>query len=1133
MTKSEIFFARKIPSIICLFLSLGQLASKADVVPWTNAINTNFIVTVTNVAYGASTAAVDNTTAIQSAINAAAMGGTTNGLTGGVVRIPAGTFLSGPLVLSNYVNLQLDAGAILQALPYLNYPGAPYTITAQPFLNADGRHDVSITGAGAIDGQGQPWWDFFILGRPILASFQPASRVLLQGVIFSNSPSQNIQFKGSGGNVIVDGISVFAPSSHLPIGSSHNTDAIDFAETNALIQNCLFDTGDDNLAFGNSSGVTRDVLVTNCVCGAGHGISIGSNTAGGVSNILIIDCSFNGTDHPIRLKSDNNLHGTSKGGMVQNISFLNISITNANYAAILLYSYYNANSGTPVNVSPGGAAAAVVDPVGTFTPIWRNITISNLTATVGNDAAIGIAGIIWGRTELPVTNVVLNRVNITAAKSFDIYNAQQIKFIDSTITATNSGQQTFTVWNANLIVTNSVLATNHVSITGLAGNTNDSLALYNAPADMTSSDAFGCNPITLGNSVLTNTGSFIFDSADVVNFLPGTNDCTLAVSGNLTLGGTNNIFAGAGFTNGSYTLMTYNGTLAGSLPALGATPYGFNCILNTNIAGLVQLVVSNAGLIPPLPPASLTATGGNAVVTLTWPPVTTATNYNIKRAYVTGGPYAVIGGSTGTNYSDVQVTNGSPYFYVVSGVNGAGEGGNSPEASAAPAAPLTNTFTENFSASTLNSTPTAPTTLATSYEIISSKAWSPAPSISPGHLKFGIGSTSGGTIEAQALFTNSPVLLTNVGDTISMTVTFANTAGLLTGAGFLGFGLYASGQNFPVSGGMTGTATNGITSNVNGNAQRWAGYVGQLAFTGGNSRIMTRAPQTGPGNNNQDCVTSGSSSQSYANPSASTVGTASSTPSLTLIAGNSYTEVLTITLLATGTLAITNYFYSGTNTSGTLLSQFGGVASSTTFITNGFDALAIGWRETGSQATTIDINRIVITAAIASPTLPLPSAPTNFSALATNLAVKLKWNASADALSYFIKRGTVNGGPYPTALNTTQTNYTDLNVTNGATYFYVVTATNAVGESTNSVQVSATPLPSNQPTNLVSSFNGTQLILSWPSTHLGWQLQIQTNDLGNGLSTNWTTVPNSTASNSIALPVSTQNGNVFLRLVYP
>jgi polygalacturonase len=85
-------------------------------------INTNYVVNVTN--FGAiGDGVMTNTTAIQNAINAAALGGTTNELSGGTVEIPPGIYLSGPLTMASTVNLQIDAGAILRMLPLGQYPG--------------------------------------------------------------------------------------------------------------------------------------------------------------------------------------------------------------------------------------------------------------------------------------------------------------------------------------------------------------------------------------------------------------------------------------------------------------------------------------------------------------------------------------------------------------------------------------------------------------------------------------------------------------------------------------------------------------------------------------------------------------------------------------------------------------------------------------------------------------------------------------------------------------------------------------------------------------------------------------------------------------------------------------------------
>lgn len=68
------------------------------------------------------------------------------------------------------------------------------------------------------------------------------------------------------------------------------------------------------------------------------------------------------------------------------------------------------------------------------------------------------------------------------------------------------------------------------------------------------------------------------------------------------------------------------------------------------------------------------------------------------------------------------------------------------------------------------------------------------------------------------------------------------------------------------------------------------------------------------------------------------------------------------------------------------------------------------------------------------------------------------------------------------------------------------------------------------PTSVTAQVSGSGLALAWPSDHTGWQLQCQTNSL---LGTNWVTVPNSTLTNQLMIPMNTQNSNAFFRLVYP
>ncbi len=300
--------------------------------------------------------------------------------------------------------------------------------------------------------------------------------------------------------------------------------------------------------------------------------------------MLSINCSFTGTANGVRFKSDND-----RGGLVQNITNLKLSMTNVGFP-IVLYSYYN-EIGTPNNISPAEAAGEPVAGVVSATPIWRNITISNLTATTSGGAT---AGIIWGRTELAVSNVTFSKVNITASQSFDLYNARGIQWRDSQITLP-AGTPTFALYNAEVAVTNSSPAANAVTLTGLAGT--NALAFYNAPASMTDSNALGANPITLGGATLTVSNNLAFTNLTVLNFVLGTNTSEVVASSNLALNATVNVTNGGGFGPGAYTLLSYGRSLSGSA-ALGSAPAGYTYSLDTNVVGKVRLIVT-----APVPPA--------------------------------------------------------------------------------------------------------------------------------------------------------------------------------------------------------------------------------------------------------------------------------------------------------------------------------------------------------------------------------------------------------------------------------------------------------------------------------------------------------------------------------------------------
>ena len=89
--------------------------------------------------------------------------------------------------------------------------------------------------------------------------------------------------------------------------------------------------------------------------------------------------------------------------------------------------------------------------------------------------------------------------------------------------------------------------------------------------------------------------------------------------------------------------------------------------------------------VPPIAPA-LSATAGNAQVNLSWGEVGNAGSYSVYRALNESGPYSFVDDVTGTNYIDMDVENGSTYYYVVTAVNNEGESDYSNEVAATPEA---------------------------------------------------------------------------------------------------------------------------------------------------------------------------------------------------------------------------------------------------------------------------------------------------------------------------------------------------------------------------------------------------------------------------------------------------------------
>ena len=402
---------------------------------------------------------------------------------GGHLIVPAGVWVTGPIELKSNIDLHLEHGAVIQFAADENlYPiidtsfeGLDTRRCKSP-LSAIGATNIAITGNGAIDGNGEYWrpvkrskvtdshwkrllaipgsqemkkgyWvpsEGYAKGeqganmnvpnattdeewnairrflRPVMVSLVNCKNVLLQGVIFQNSPAWNLHPLMCD-NIIIDNVLVRNPE------FAQNGDALDLESCrNALIVNSRFDAGDDGIciksgkdADGRKRGIPcANVVVDGCTVFAGHGgFVVGSEMSGGVRNFMVKNCQFLGTDVGLRFKSTR-----GRGGIVENIYIDGISMMNIVNDAITFNMYYGG-----ISVAEAKAAGIVNDnttkkPVDETTPIFRNINIQNV---VCNGA--GRAMEFNGLPEMPMDRINLKNITIRAKEDATFTNCTRIK----------------------------------------------------------------------------------------------------------------------------------------------------------------------------------------------------------------------------------------------------------------------------------------------------------------------------------------------------------------------------------------------------------------------------------------------------------------------------------------------------------------------------------------------------------------------------------------------------------------------------------------------------------------------------------------------------------------------------------
>jgi polygalacturonase len=253
-----------------------------------------------------------------------------------------------------------------------------------------------------------------------MVSLVGCRNVLLQGVIFQNSPAWNLHPLMCE-NIIIDRVLVRNPA------YAQNGDALDLESCkNALIVDSRFDAGDDGICIKSGKDADgrrrgrpcENVVVDGCTVFAGHGgFVVGSEMSGGVRNIMVRNCQFLGTDVGLRFKSTR-----GRGGIVENIFVDGVSMTDIVTYAVTFSMYYGGKSVAEVLADGDTNTEVKPEPVDETTPVFRNIDIRNVTCSHA-----GYAMEFNGLPEMPIQNISLKNILIKADHDATFQYCKDIK----------------------------------------------------------------------------------------------------------------------------------------------------------------------------------------------------------------------------------------------------------------------------------------------------------------------------------------------------------------------------------------------------------------------------------------------------------------------------------------------------------------------------------------------------------------------------------------------------------------------------------------------------------------------------------------------------------------------------------
>jgi len=426
---------------------------------------------------------------------------------GGKVIIPAGIWLTGPIILRSNLELHAESGALIKfstdkdLYPVIatNFEGLNTFRCISPIYGKN-LENVAFTGNGIWDGSGEAWrsvkrskltnnqWEKLIKSgglvdnrqeiwypseqfkkasenaelnvrkdlktkedfekirdflRPVMVSIQNSKRVMFDGPVFQNSPAWCLH------PLIIKDLIVRKITVRNP-WFSQNGDGIDIdACKNVLVENCNFDVGDDAICI--KSGKDKDGRIQGIPC---ENLVIRNNIVYHGHGGVTVGSEMSGGVRNMHVSNctfmgtDVGLRFKSKrgrGGVVENIYISDIYMTDIPTDAISFNLYYDGKSVSEMMADGGIKDERIFLPVTEETPLFKNISIKNIYVKGAQQAVF-----LQGLPEMNLENISISNLLGEAKNGFSLIDAKGVKISNVRIEVKND--KVFDITNCKNVI---------------------------------------------------------------------------------------------------------------------------------------------------------------------------------------------------------------------------------------------------------------------------------------------------------------------------------------------------------------------------------------------------------------------------------------------------------------------------------------------------------------------------------------------------------------------------------------------------------------------------------------------------------------------------------------------------------